>query len=150
MSDNTPGQTSLPGQERGRCRPGCLDDTKPDPAHVSVQEEVAATMAEQGVPPVVHPPPFYGNPADVPERPPVIAGVQFRVPSTALGDLRPFMAGRMASGLPAMDTLKGRLVKMGHGSSTRGEYRAGPLRCTSKQSANHAAHAWLIDGCLLG
>ncbi len=85
-----------------------------------MQEEVTATMAEQGVPPVVHPPPFYGNPADVPERPPIIAGVQFRVPSTALGDLRPFVAGNARPGPSAVDALRTNMAKMGHHTGNTG------------------------------
>ena len=98
-----------------------------------MQAEVDATLAEQGVPPVVHPPPFYGDPADVPERPPIIAGVQFRVPSTALGDLKPFVGGNARSGPSAMDALCSKMARMGHRPAGRGE-RADQPECLSRSS----------------
>jgi hypothetical protein len=41
----------------------------------------------------VHQAPFYDNPADVPERPPVWAGLEFRVPSADACHLPPFRPG---------------------------------------------------------
>ncbi|KAK9818869.1 hypothetical protein WJX74_003598 [Apatococcus lobatus] len=84
------------------------------------QAEVEATLAEHGVPHVLHPPPFYGNPADVPERPPIIAGIQFRVPSSALGDLKPFGAATARGSMSAMDALQSSLARMGQRSFSTG------------------------------
>lgn len=44
-------------------------------------------MAEQGILPIIHPEAFYSNAADVPDRPVVFAGLQFKVPSSAIGNL---------------------------------------------------------------
>jgi len=57
------------------------------------QEELDATLEAAGLAPVVHQAPFYGDAADVPERPPVWAGLEFRVPSAAAGHLPPFRPG---------------------------------------------------------
>ena len=105
------------------CLGTCFDSFSEDVAHnnISVQDEVEATMTEHGVLPVVHPPPFYGDPADVPERPPIIAGVQFRVPSTALGDLKPFVWGDARSGSSAMDMLRSKMVRMEYRPASTGE-----------------------------
>ena len=40
--------------------------------------------------PIVHLEPFYGNPAHAPERPPVFAGLEFRVPVDSIATLPPF------------------------------------------------------------
>ena len=77
-------------------------------------------MSDYGMLPVMHPQPFYGDPADVPERPPIIAGVQFRVPSSALGDLRPFVAGNLQTGPSAMDGLRSKLARSGRLASIEG------------------------------
>ena len=99
-----------------------------------LQAEVEATMAEQGVPPVIHPQPFYGNPADVPERPTVIAGVQFRVPSSALGDLRPFGAGNARGTLSAVDVLQSSMARAGHRPMSTGK-RPPPMSAVTLHSA---------------
>ena len=52
-----------------------------------LQAQLDASMAEQGILPIIHPDAFYSNPADVPDRPVVFAGLQFRVPSSAVGNL---------------------------------------------------------------
>ena len=44
-------------------------------------------MAEQSILPIIHPEAFYGNPGDVPDRPVVFAGLEFKVPSSAVGNL---------------------------------------------------------------
>lgn len=44
-------------------------------------------MDEQSILPIIHPDPFYGNPADVPDRPVIFAGLEFKVPSSAVGNL---------------------------------------------------------------
>ena len=57
-------------------------------------------MDEQSILPVLHPDPFYGNPADVPERPVVFAGLEFKVPSSAVSNL-PLFTRSNASGAHA-------------------------------------------------
>ena len=54
---------------------------------VCVQRELDVSMEEQAILPIIHPEPFYGNPADVPDRPVVFAGLEFKVPSSAVGNL---------------------------------------------------------------
>ena len=44
----------------------------------------------QGMHPILHLEPFYGNSAHAPERPPVFAGLEFRVPVDSLATLPPF------------------------------------------------------------
>lgn len=52
-----------------------------------LQKELDVSMDEQSILPIIHPEPFYGNPADVPDRPVVFAGLEFKVPSSAVGNL---------------------------------------------------------------
>ena len=54
-------------------------------------------MDKQSILPIIHPEPFYGNPADVPDRPVVFAGLEFKVPSSAVGNL-PLFTRADASG----------------------------------------------------
>lgn len=58
------------------------------------QAELEESLEATGTAPVVHQAPFYGNPADVPERPPVWAGLEFRVPSVDAACLPPFRPGQ--------------------------------------------------------
>ena len=62
-----------------------------------MQRELDVSMDEQSILPIIHPDPFYGNPADVPERPVVFAGLEFKVPSSAVGNL-PLFTRNIASG----------------------------------------------------
>lgn len=62
-----------------------------------MQAQLDASMAEQGLLPIIHHEAFYGNPADVPDRPVVFAGVHFRVPSSAVGSL-PLFTRDLAAG----------------------------------------------------
>jgi len=54
---------------------------------VIAQNELDKSMAEQSILPIIHPEAFYGNPGDVPDRPVVFAGLEFKVPSSAVGNL---------------------------------------------------------------
>ena len=57
-----------------------------------LQASLLASMYDvHGLDPVVHPPLFYGNPADVPPRPPVIAAQRVHLP-TADADSLPFFS----------------------------------------------------------
>ncbi|BDA47990.1 probable DNA polymerase zeta catalytic subunit [Coccomyxa sp. Obi] len=62
-------------------------------ARPPTQQELDNTMLAEGVPAVVHQPAFYGRPEDVPQRPAVWAGLEFKVPSGATSALPPFRAG---------------------------------------------------------
>jgi hypothetical protein len=55
-------------------------------------------MAEQSILPIIHPEAFYGNPEDVPDRPVVFAGLEFKVPSSAVGNL-PFFTRHNVPGV---------------------------------------------------
>ena len=58
-----------------------------------LQAELDASMAELGILPIIHPEPFYGNPADMPDRGPVFANLEFRVASSATSSLPLFRQG---------------------------------------------------------
>lgn len=62
-----------------------------------MQRELDVSMEEQSILPIIHPEPFYGNPSDVPDRPVVFAGLEFKVPSSAVGNL-PLFTRSNASG----------------------------------------------------
>ena len=47
-------------------------------------------MARHGLMPIVAPRPHYGRPCDRPERPPIFSGIQYRLPTAAVGELPPF------------------------------------------------------------
>ena len=66
-----------------------------------MQRELDVSMDEQSILPIIHPDPFYGNPADVPDRPVVFAGLEFKVPSSAVGNL-PLFTRNNASGAYAL------------------------------------------------
>lgn len=51
---------------------------------------LASLYDVHGLDPVVHPPAFYGNPEDVPPRPPVIAAQRAQLPSADIDSLPPF------------------------------------------------------------
>ena len=57
-------------------------------------------MQEQSILPIIHPEAFYGNPADVPDRPVVFAGLEFKVPSSAVGNLPLFTKDPMSGVQP--------------------------------------------------
>ena len=61
------------------------------------QADLMASAAAHGVHPIVHLEPFYGNPADAPARPPVFAGLEFRVPVDSIATLPPFGCGAESS-----------------------------------------------------
>ena len=69
---------------------------RPPPSY----EKLVSTFAKHDLPQVIHPPVFYGNPADVPKRPPVVGGLPMRVPTTTPQFLRPF-SGRCGNLLDA-------------------------------------------------
>ena len=54
---------------------------------IAMQAELDVSMAQQGILPIIHPEAFYSNAADVPDRPVVFAGLQFKVPSSSVGNL---------------------------------------------------------------
>lgn len=63
----------------------------PSPSvHDNMQAELTASMPELGMHPIVHLEPFYGDPAHAPERPPVFAGLEFRVPVDSIASLPAF------------------------------------------------------------
>ena len=66
-----------------------------------MQRELDVSMDEQSILPIIHPDPFYGNPADVPDRPVVFAGLEFKVPSSAVGNL-PLFSRNNAAGAYAL------------------------------------------------
>lgn len=63
-----------------------------------MQRELDVSMEKQSILPIIHPEPFYGNPSDVPDRPVVFAGLEFKVPSSAVGNLPLFTRSRATGG----------------------------------------------------
>lgn len=55
-----------------------------------MQAELESSMAEHGVPPIVAARPYYGDPSDAPARPPIFSGVQYKLPTASVSELRPF------------------------------------------------------------
>ena len=70
------------------------------------QEELAATASEHGILPIVHLEPFYGNPGDAPARPPVFAGLEFRVPVDSIASLPAIGCGPASSGPGQLERLQ--------------------------------------------
>ena len=69
---------------------------------IAMQAELDASMAQQGILPIIHPEAFYSNAADVPDRPVVFAGLQFKVPSSSVGNL-PLFTRDPAAGSTSYD-----------------------------------------------
>ena len=76
-----------------------------------MQAELDASMAQQGILPIIHPEAFYSNAADVPDRPVVFAGLQFKVPSSSVGNL-PLFTRDPAAGSTSMMELSLRQCKV--------------------------------------
>lgn len=57
------------------------------------QADLDGSLEDHGLLPVVHLDAFYGNPADAPARATCFANRQFNVPSAAVHELPPFVAG---------------------------------------------------------
>ena len=85
-----------------------------------VQSELDATMRTAGLLPIVAPVPHYGNPSDLPARPPTFSGIQYRLPSAAVSELPPFWSGDGTTAGP-LETLRARTHSLPQpvGSSTR-------------------------------
>lgn len=54
----------------------------------------------------MHLEPFYGNPSDAPVRPPVFAGLEFKVPVDSIAMLPAFGSGASSFGPSAMEQAK--------------------------------------------
>ena len=76
------------------------------------QAEVNATMWENGLLPIIAPKPHFGNPVDAPCRPPIFSGIQYKLPTAAVSELKPFSSGG-AHGPGAMDRLKAQQAATG-------------------------------------
>ncbi|DBA81937.1 hypothetical protein WJX77_000726 [Trebouxia sp. C0004] len=74
--------------------------------HAPTQSELDKSMAEQSILPIIHPEAFYGNPEDVSDRPVVFAGLEFKVPSSAVGNLPLFTRDNVPGGTGPMARLK--------------------------------------------
>ncbi len=59
-------------------------------AHVCAQDQLEATLGQHGLRRVVHREPFFGDPADAPKRPVHLAGLEFRIPTSAVSELLAF------------------------------------------------------------
>lgn len=69
--------------EREQIPTTCFRLTRAPPSISELRE----SQLDEGVPSVVHTPPFYGNPKDAPQKPEVFAGVTFRIPVGGLQNL---------------------------------------------------------------
>jgi hypothetical protein len=85
------------------------------------QRRLDDTCWEAGILPLVHPQPHYSDPSHVPPRPPVHAGREIRVPSTAAPDLPPFAAAPPGARPPppAVDRLRAACAAAGAGAPPR-------------------------------
>lgn len=74
-------------------------------------------MAEQSILPIIHPEAFYGNPADVPDRPVIFAALEFKVPSSAVGNLPLFTRDTAPGGLASTHMLSKAMMPQAASSS---------------------------------
>ena len=58
--------------------------------HTLAQGELEASLGTHGLQRVVHREPFYSDPADAPKRPIHLAGLEFRIPTSAVSELPAF------------------------------------------------------------
>jgi hypothetical protein len=91
-----------------------------------VQVELEESMDALGILPIIHQAPFYGNAADVPDRPVIFAGLEFRVPSADVSALPPFRVGNSTSGPTAMERYNAMQALHGRVSASPAVKKCGP------------------------
>ncbi|KAK9800905.1 hypothetical protein WJX73_009136 [Symbiochloris irregularis] len=70
------------------------------------QAELEANLSQHGMHPIVHLEPFFGDPAHAPERPQVLAGLEFRVPVDSIATLPPFGCSSASGGRGVLERLR--------------------------------------------